>query len=126
MLVLRVYKSRDMKMIEYNGNDAEALKRRLAVIKPELIDRLCLWLLANKTTVIIDDCYDGGSGWQGANVMIGRANLSKNGYCLTNEDIELFLNGGQNPMWYHFWQEEFKMAQEWVRVNLKNKEKWQQ
>lgn len=102
-----------MKHIQYNHTDAEALKKRFTELVPETVDRLCEWLKDNNAVVDAEDCYDARSGWSGVEFRIGKANLSLNGYCLSNSQVELFLNGGKNPDWYHFWEPEYKEAKEW-------------
>ena len=99
-----------MKHIQYDCNDAEALKKRFTKLESSTIDRLCQFLKDKEKVVDAIDCYDAQSGWQGTEFKIGKADLSCNGYCLINSNVELFLNGGQDPMWYSFWQEEYKEA----------------
>lgn len=101
MEILREYEFRNFKQIKYDGNDSDLLKKRFPQsLKPETIDRLCKWLLENNESVIVTDCYDGASGWQGVNFVIGKADLSCNGYCLSDSQIEKFLKGETNKMWY--------------------------
>ena len=101
MKIIKEYQSRNMKRIQYDGNDAELLKKRFSFrVNPENIEKLCEWLLKNNETIDADDCYDGQSGWQGTNFRIGKADLSLNGYCLSNEQVEMFLRGDSNRMWF--------------------------
>lgn len=101
MEIIKEYQSRNMKRIKYDGNDVELLKKRFSFrVTPENIEKLCEWLIKNNETIDAGDCYDGQSGWQGTNFRIGKADLSLNGYCLSDSQIELFLNGGTNKMWF--------------------------
>lgn len=101
MKVIKEYSFRDLKRIEYDGNDAELLKRRFPQsLKPETIDQLCKWLIENNEVIDADDCYDGASGWQGVNFMVRNANLSINGYCLRDDQVLKFIAGENNPRWY--------------------------
>lgn len=106
-----------MKHIQYDGTDADILKKRFTALKPETVDRLCQWLTDNNAVIDAHDCYDAQSGWQGTEFKIGKADLSCNGYCLRNSNVELFLNGGQDPMWYNFWQPEYEEARKWQESN---------
>ena len=117
MKIIKDYQRKEMKRILYDGSDAVELKKRFLNLKPELIDRLCKWLTDNDEFIDADDCFDAQSGWRGTNFTIGKANLSCNGYCLRNENIELFLAGGQSTLWYNFWEPEFRMAKEWQEKN---------
>jgi hypothetical protein len=117
MKIIREYRDFGMKKIEYNGHDADVLKNRFTQLKPETIDRLCEWLIKNNAIIDANDCYDAQSGWKGTNFIVGHADLSLNGYCLSNSSVELFLNGGQDPMWYNRHQPEFEEAKRWVAAN---------
>ena len=100
MEIVKEYQSRGMKHIQYDGGDADVLKERFTELRAETVDKLCQWLRDNKAVVDAIDCFDSRSGWQGTEFKIGNADLSCNGYCLSNSSVELFLSGGQNPMWY--------------------------
>ena len=100
MEVIKEYGWRGMKHIRYNGKDTSILKKRFTELKPETIEKLCQWLTDNNAVIDADDCYDAQSGWRGTSFKIGKADLSCNGYCLKNSNVELFLQGGKNDMWY--------------------------
>lgn len=108
MKVVKEYQSRNMKHIQYDCNDFELLKKRFTVLKSKTIDKLCKWLKDNNAIIDADDCYDAQSGWQGTDFKIGNANLSLNGYCLTNGSVKLFLKGGKDKRWYCFYDKEYK------------------
>jgi len=108
MKLIKDFEHREMKHIEYDYSDAENLKKRFSKINPKLIDDLCLVLKEKDEKINAIDCYDGQSGWQGTNFKIGNADLSMNGYCLTEASIKLFIDGGQNKMWYNFYDKEYK------------------
>jgi hypothetical protein len=103
--------------IEYEYNDAELLIRKFTQLEKETIINLCQWLKDNNKVVITEDCYDSQSGWEGIDFYIDKANLSCNGYCLRDNDVNLFIKGGQNPQWYYFWNEEYEMAKKWQENN---------
>jgi len=106
-----------MEKVTYNHTDVDAIKDRFSNINPETIDRLCLWLEDNSSEVVTKECYDSQSGWHGVNFFIGMADLSCNGYCLSSKNIDLFISGGQDPMWYYFYQPEFNEAKKWQEEN---------
>jgi hypothetical protein len=96
MKIIKEYSHRNMKRIEYDGNDINLLKSRFSFrVKEETIEKLCYWLLRNNETIDVDDCYDGQSGWQGTHIYIKGEDLSLNGYCLSDNTIENFLNKQQ-------------------------------
>lgn len=97
-----------MNCIEYDGNDYELIKKRFKMLSHQTIHSLCEFLKENNTVVIAEDTFDGASGWSGTHFKIGNADLSCNGYCLNNEAVEHFLNGGQNIMWYSQHDPEYK------------------
>ena len=105
--------------IEYNFNDAELLIKKFKQLKKETIINLCEWLKKNNKVVITEDCYDARSGWEGIDVYIDKANLSCNGYCLRDSEIELFISGGQSTSWYYFWDKEYDIAKKWQEDNKK-------
>ena len=117
MKIIKEFKSMGMKHIQYDGNDAEEIKKRFKILKHQIVDRLCVWLLENNEVVDAIDCYDSQSGWQGTDFKIGKANLSFNGYCLSNSSVELFLNGGKDPKWFNFWEPEYDEAKKWLASN---------
>jgi hypothetical protein len=93
MKIIKEYPHRNMKRIQYDGNDVELLKSRFSFkVKEETIEKLCDWLLKNNETIDADDCYDGQSGWRGTDLYVKGTNLSLNGYCLSDSTIENFLN----------------------------------
>ncbi len=108
MKIVKDYQSRNMKHIQYDCNDAELLKKRFTELKSKTIDKLCKWLKDNNDIIDADDCYDSQSGWQGTNFKIGNADLSLNGYCLTDENVLLFLSGNKDKRWYNFYDKEYK------------------
>ena len=115
MKIIREFGDYEMKHVQYDHNDSELLKQRfVSKLESGTIDRLCKWLKENNQVINAIDCYDGQSGWRGTDFMIGKANLSCNGYCLSNSAVEKFINGEQDPMWYRFYDEEFGVAKAWV------------
>lgn len=97
MKIITEYPQRNMKRIQYDGNDVDLLKERFSFrVKEENIEKLCKWLLKNNEIIDADDCYDGQSGWRGTDIYIKGENLSLNGYCLSDNTIENFLNKHNN------------------------------
>ncbi|MCR9263307.1 MAG: hypothetical protein NXH86_04075 [Flavobacteriaceae bacterium] len=101
-------KGRKLKHIEYEWRDANLLKERFIKISPKILDELCKSLKRKRKKVQAIDCYDGASGWYGTDFMIGRANLSYNGYCLSDDSIKTYISGGQDKMWYNISDPEYK------------------
>ena len=114
MKIIKEFKDFGMKHIEYDFNDSDLLKQRFSKLESNTIDKLCKWLKENNQVINANDCYDTQSGWLGTDFMIGKANLSCNGYCLSNSAVEKFINGEQDPMWYRFYDKEFEVAKAWV------------
>lgn len=121
MEVVKEFGYRDMKHIRYDCNDASLIKQRFRILNPETVDRLCKYLKRKNQVIDAIDCYDGQSGWEGTDFKIGNANLSFNGYCLRNSTVEYFLNKGQGPAWYNWYNgngdPEFLPALKWARKN---------
>lgn len=117
MKLIKEFGSRNMKHIQYDHEDAIRIKNRFIRLNQDLIDQLCQWLKENNAVIDAIDCYDSQSGWSGTDFMIGKANLALNGYCLRDENIELFINGGQDPQWYHFYEPEYEEAKKWKEEN---------
>ena len=110
MKIVNENNSVGLKNIQYDCNDSQLLKSRFSKLESETIDKLCLWLKEHNKVIMANDCYDSQSGWRGTDFMIGNANLSINGYCLSNSEVEKFLKGEQNPSWYHFYDPEYEIA----------------
>lgn len=110
MKVLRKnqFRGRDLYERELNHNDLEHFCNIFSKIESDTFEILCDWLKDNNKTVVTKDCYDGGSGWFGTDFMIGKANLSLNGYCLSDKSILDFVSGLERCEWYNFYDEEYK------------------
>ena len=117
MKIVKEYPS-GAKHVQYEHTDFNYIKKQFgSSISDTVIERLCDHLNENNMVIDAIDCYDYQSGWSGTNFKIGKADLSFNGYCLIESSVLQYLNGEQNPMWYHTYDEEYKIASEWVSKN---------
>lgn len=99
-----------MKDVVYSCEDAEHIKKDFRNLSEDVVDRLCEWLKSHNQLVIANACADAGSGWQGSSFKIGTADLSGNGYCLSDESINSFLNGEIKSSWYRVGSEQYERA----------------
>lgn len=97
--------------VQYSGFDACLLKSRFNMLRPDTIDRLCSRLTSNNQTIEVVNFYDYQSGWFGTHFKLGKVDLSCNGFCLSNPQVELFLHGGIYPNWFYG-------ENSWMHTNL--------
>lgn len=106
-----------MERVTYDHTQADELKERFPYVSPHIIDRLCDYLGENALAVEAQKCSDAQSGWTGDHLFIGKINLSLNGYCLSDDNIDLFLAGGHDPKWYMVTDKESKEPKRDTRVS---------
>lgn len=122
MKIIREYPN-GMKNIQYDHSDYEEIKKRFgSKLSNNTIEILCNYLKENNAVIDAKDCYDSQSGWSGVDFFIGNANLSLNGYCLSEASVLSYLNGEQNPMWYHISDDEYKTAKAWQEKQKGNRQ----
>lgn len=93
MELIKTYEgSKQLKVWEYDHTDSRNFTNNFNCIDIKIADRLCDYLKEKNIKVKVSECYDGQSGWRGANFYIENEDLSGNGYCLSSSSINNFLD----------------------------------
>lgn len=109
--------------IIYNQNDSKYITERFPYLKVELVDWFCQWLSDNRKVVrcMLEKGDDRLQTFE-----IGKADLLSVDGFLPNDNLELFLNGGQNSDWYVYNSEEYHSAKSWELRKDKERAKLQE
>lgn len=97
----------------YDHTNQKEIQKELPDLLQTTVYQLCQYLKKENKKVEILKCYDSQSGWHGKDVMIGRANLAINGYCLSNKSVLDFINGKIGKRYYSLCDPEHKELKNW-------------
>ena len=107
MKVIKRYNGKDAHVI-CSHKDALYISERFAKISYPVAKQFCEYMLENHLIVGIVSVYDEQINWYGAHFYVGgksdkyedRADLSINGYRLSDKELREFMEGKRLKKWY--------------------------
>jgi len=92
MELIKTYgRSNQLNHWKYDKNDKDHFVKNFCAIDEDLADRLCKYLAAENKTVDVEECFDGASCWSGYHFIVDGKDLSLNGYCFSEIELDYFL-----------------------------------
>jgi hypothetical protein len=86
MRLLKIYgPPQNLKEYSLDATDYEVFRKK--GISLNTTERLVRYLRKSKKSVILNECYDGQSGWRGECFVLDGIDFSINGYCFSEKKL---------------------------------------